>query len=243
MAALFIDVDRFKTINDALGHACGDRLLRQMAERIRLSIREEDTVARLGGDEFLVILPEVRQIVDAEAVAGKILDAVARPFILDGQETFVTVSIGVAVFPDHGDCAETLIQHADTAMYVAKESGRGSVHIFTDELGQRERTRTRLEAALRHALERDELTLCYQPLVDIRSGRIVGAEALLRWFNPEYGQISPQQFVRLAEHTGLIVPIGDWVLTTGCREQGNRIWKDELARDAAEGFYGVAPMH
>ena len=224
VAALFIDVDRFKTINDALGHACGDRLLRQMAERIRLSIREEDTVARLGGDEFLVILPEVRQIVDAEAVAGKILDAVARPFILDGQETFVTVSIGVAVFPDQGDCAETLIQHADTAMYVAKESGRGSVHIFTDELGQRERTRTRLEAALRHALERDELTLCYQPLVDIRSGRIVGAEALLRWFNPEYGQISPQQFVRLAEHTGLIVPIGDWVLTTGCREA--RRWLD-----------------
>ena len=109
-------------------------------------------------------------------------------------------------------------------MYVAKESGRGSVHVFTDELGQRERTRTRLEAALRHALERDELTLCYQPLVDIRSGRIVGAEALLRWFNPEYGQISPQQFVRLAEHTGLIVPIGDWVLTTGCREA--RRWLD-----------------
>jgi diguanylate cyclase (GGDEF)-like protein/PAS domain S-box-containing protein len=208
VATLFIDVDRFKSINDALGHAAGDWLLRQLADRIRSSIREEDTLARLGGDEFVVILPEVRQHADAEAVAGKILGALARPFIIDGQETFVTVSIGVAVFPDLGDDAEALIRHADTAMYVAKESGRGSVHVFTDELGERKRKRTRLEAGLRNALERDELTLCYQPLIDIRSGRIVGAEALLRWFNPEYGQISPRHFVRLAEHTGLIVPIG-----------------------------------
>ncbi len=224
LAALFIDVDRFKSINDALGHVSGDRLLRQLAERVRSSIREQDTVARLGGDEFIVVLPEIHQQADAEAVADKILEAVVRPFVLDGQETFITVSIGVAVFPDQGDDAEALIQHADTAMYVAKESGRGSVHIFTDELGRRKRTRARLEAGLRQALERDEFSLCYQPLIDIRSGRIVGAEALLRWFNPEYGQISPQQFVRLAEHTGLIVPIGEWVLTTGCREA--RRWLD-----------------
>jgi diguanylate cyclase (GGDEF)-like protein/PAS domain S-box-containing protein len=224
VAVLFIDVDRFKSINDTLGHAAGDWLLRQLADRVRSSIREEDTVARLGGDEFVVILPEVRQHADAEAVASKILGALARPFNIDGQETFVTVSIGVAVFPDQGDDVEALIQHADTAMYVAKENGRGSVHVFTNELGERKRTRARLEAGLRNALERDELTLCYQPLIDIRSGRIVGAEALLRWFNPEYGQISPQHFVRLAEHTGLIVPIGDWVLETGCRE--TRRWLD-----------------
>jgi diguanylate cyclase (GGDEF)-like protein/PAS domain S-box-containing protein len=224
VAVLFIDVDRFKSINDALGHAAGDWLLRQLAERVRSSIREEDRVARLGGDEFVVILPEVRQHADAEAVASKILGALAQPFNIDGQETYVTVSIGVAVFPDQGDDVEALIQHADTAMYVAKENGRGSVHVFTDELGERKRTRARLEAGLRDALERDELTLCYQPLIDIRSGRIVGAEALLRWFNPAYGQISPQHFVRLAEHTGLIVPIGDWVLATGCRE--TRRWLD-----------------
>jgi diguanylate cyclase (GGDEF)-like protein/PAS domain S-box-containing protein len=224
VAALFIDVDRFKAINDVLGHAGGDWLLRQLGERIRSSIREEDTVARLGGDEFVIVLPEVREHADAEAVAGKILDAIVRPFIFDGQEAFVTVSIGVAVFPDQGDDAEALLRHADTAMYVAKERGRGRVHVFSDELGQRKRTRTRLEAGLRRALERDELTLCYQPLVDIRSGRIVGAEALLRWFDPEHGQISPQQFVRLAEHTGMIVPIGEWVLTTGCREA--RRWVD-----------------
>lgn len=224
VAVLFIDVDRFKHINDSMGHAIGDRLLRQLADRIRSSIREEDTVARLGGDEFVVILPEIRQHADAQAVARKILEALDRPFVFEDRETFVTLSIGIAVFPDQGDHADALIQHADTAMYVAKQSGSGSISVFTDELGQRKRTRTRLEAGLKRALERDELTLYYQPLVDIRSGRVAGGEALLRWFDAEHGQTSPQQLLQLAERTGLIVPIGDWVLNTGCREA--RRWRD-----------------
>jgi diguanylate cyclase (GGDEF)-like protein/PAS domain S-box-containing protein len=224
VAALFIDVDRFKRINDTLGHATGDRLLRQVAQRIRSAVREEDSVARLGGDEFIVVLPEVRQRADAEAVAEKIVQAAARSFLLDGHETFVTVSIGVSVFPDDGEDAEELMRHADAAMYLAKEDGRGVVRVFTPELRECNHNRMRLEADLRHALERNQLTLCYQPIVDVRSGRILGAEALLRWFNPELGQISPRQFVRLAEDTGLIVPIGEWVLTSGCAEA--RRWFD-----------------
>ena len=190
--ALFIDVDHFKRINDTLGHATGDRLLRQVAQRIKSAVREEDSVARLGGDEFIVVLPEVHQRADAEVVAGKIVQATAGPFFLDGQEIFVTVSIGVSVFPDEGEDAEELMRNADAAMYVAKEDGRGTVRVFTPELRERNHNRMRLETDLRHALERDQLTLCYQPLVDVRSGRILGAEALLRWFNPELGQISPQ---------------------------------------------------
>jgi diguanylate cyclase (GGDEF)-like protein/PAS domain S-box-containing protein len=223
-AALFIDVDHFKRINDTLGHAAGDRVLRQVAQRIKSSVREEDSVARLGGDEFIVVLPEVRQRADAEAVAGKIVQATVQPFSLDGQEIFISVSIGVSVFPDEGEDAETLMRHADAAMYAAKEDGRGTVRVFTPALRQRNHNRMRLEADLRHALERNQLTLCYQPIVDVGSGRILGAEALLRWFNPELGEISPQQFIRLAEDTGLIVPIGEWVLTSGCAEA--RRWFD-----------------
>ena len=224
VAALFIDIDHFKRINDTLGHASGDRLLRQVAQRIKSSVREEDSVARLGGDEFVVVLPEVRQRADAEAVAGKIVEATVRPFSLDGQEIFVTVSIGISVFPDEGEDAETLMRHADAAMYVATEDGRGTVRVFTPELRQRNHNRMRLEADLRHALDRNQLALCYQPLVDVRSGRILGAEALLRWFNPDLGQVSPRRFVPLAEDTGLIVPIGEWVLTSGCAEA--RRWLD-----------------
>jgi diguanylate cyclase (GGDEF)-like protein len=224
VAALFIDIDHFKRINDTLGHASGDQLLRQVAQRITSSVREEDSVARLGGDEFIVVLPEVRERADAEAVAAKIVDATVRPFSVEGREIFVTVSIGISVFPDEGEDAETLMRHADAAMYVAKEDGRGVVRVFTPELRQRNHNRMRLEADLRHALERNQLTLCYQPIVDVRSGRILGAEALLRWYNPDLGQVSPQQVVRLAEDTGLIVPIGEWVLTCGCAEA--RRWLD-----------------
>jgi diguanylate cyclase (GGDEF)-like protein/PAS domain S-box-containing protein len=224
LAALFIDVDQFKTINDTLGHAVGDRLLRQVASRIKMSVREEDTVARLGGDEFVVVLPEIRHRSDAEAVAGKILEAVRHPLVADGFEISTSVSVGVAVFPEQGDDAEALMRHADAAMYMAKADGRGTVRLFTPELEDRNYKRLRLEGELRCALQRDQLTLHFQPLVDIRSGRIVGAEALIRWFSPEFGQISAQQLVRLAEHTGLIVGIGEWVLERGCREA--RRWRD-----------------
>jgi diguanylate cyclase (GGDEF)-like protein/PAS domain S-box-containing protein len=230
VAVLFIDVDHFKKINDTLGHATGDRFLRQVAQRVKGSLREEDTVARLGGDEFIVVLPDVRLRSDVEAVAAKITAAVAQPFMLEGQETFVTVSVGAALFPDDGDEADGLMRHADAAMYVAKDEGRGTVRFFTPHLGERNHNRIRLEAELRHALEREQLSVCYQPLVDIRSGRIVGAEALLRWFSPVYGQISPDQFIPLAEDTGLIMPIGEWVLQTGCRDA--RAWHDA-------GFDGV----
>jgi diguanylate cyclase (GGDEF)-like protein/PAS domain S-box-containing protein len=218
VSVLFIDVDRFKKINDTLGHAAGDRFLRQVAQRLKASVRQMDTVARLGGDEFVVLLNDVRLRSDAEAVAAKIAEMNAEPFMLDGQEAFVTLSIGIASFPEDGDDAQELLRHADAAMYVAKENGRSQVRLFSPELRQRSHNRVRMEADLRHAIERQQLVLHYQPLLDIRTGAVVGAEGLLRWFHPEHGNISPDHFVRLAEETGLIVSIGEWALDSGCRE-------------------------
>jgi len=224
VSLLFVDVDHFKKINDTLGHAGGDRCLREVANRLRASVREMDTVARVGGDEFVVVLPDIRIPADTEAVVAKIVRNIAEPFMLDTQEAFITLSIGAATFPEDGGDAESLVRSADAAMYDAKHGGRSAVRFFTPELQQRDDNRIRLEVALRHALERDQLTLCYQPLVDIRSRRIIGAEALLRWLSPELGQISPDRFVRIAEDTGLIVPIGKWVVATACREL--RRWID-----------------
>jgi predicted signal transduction protein with EAL and GGDEF domain len=187
-------------------------------------MREGDTVARLGGDEFVVILPNLHERSDAEAVAARMGDAVNQPFVLNGQETFASLSVGIAIYPNDGHDAEHLMRHADAAMYQAKDEGRGTVRFFTPELRRRNADRMRLEVELRHALEREELSLCYQPLIDIRSGNIVGAEGLLRWLNPELGQISPDRFIPLAEDTGLILPIGEWVLETACREA--RAWID-----------------
>jgi diguanylate cyclase (GGDEF)-like protein len=218
VAVLFIDVDHFKKVNDTLGHNVGDQFLRQVGQQLRDAVREDDIVARLGGDEFIVVLPDIRKRTDAARVASKIVATMARPFLLDEQEAFVTVSIGVAVYPDDGEDADGLMRHADAAMYLAKDEGRGTARFFSAKLRERDHNRIRLEAALRHALDRGQLSLYYQPLVDIASGRIIGAEALLRWFSPVFGQINPDEFIRLAEDTGLIMPIGAWVLTTGCRE-------------------------
>ena len=215
---LYIDLDHFKKVNDTLGHAAGDQLLRQAAERIKRCVREEDTVARLSGDEFAIVLPDINTAMDTETVANKILEAFSLPFDLDGQEAFVTASIGVTVCPDDGDDPNVLIQNADAAMYRAKEQGRNTNQFFTSELNERAIARIRIEGLLRRALERKQLFLHYQPVVNIASGTTVCVEALLRWNAPGIGAVTPEQFVALAEDTGLIVPIGEWVLQTACRQ-------------------------
>lgn len=225
VGVLFIDLDRFKKINDTLGHAVGDQLLILASERLTNCVRAEDTVARLGGDEFMVILPKLRSAADTEAVIHKILDTFSLPFLLGPAEAYVTASIGVTVSPDDGEEPHALIQNSDAAMYLAKEQGRNAFHFFTKELNRRARERMRLESHLLHALSRAELDLHYQPIVDIRSDRVVGAEALLRWRSPTLGDVAPDQFIPLAEDTGLIVPIGKWVVETACRQM--RDWKAE----------------
>ncbi len=225
LGVLFIDVDHFKHINDTLGHALGDRFLREVARRIQGCLREEDTVARLGGDEFTVILSDLRDGRDAEAVAHKILETFTRRFLLDGQEAFSSASIGVALWPHDGDDPETMMRNADAAMYQAKERGRNTVHFFTQELNARALERVRMENHLRRGLQGAEFQLAFQPLVDVVSGHIVGAETLLRWNSPALGRVTPDRFIRLAESTGLIVPIGQWVLDTACRQVAT--WRAE----------------
>jgi len=216
IAVLFLDLDRFKEINDSLGHEAGDRVLIEAAERMRLHLREGDSVARLGGDEFTVILEDVDGAEQVRSVAQKLLRAFAEPFRVDGQDLFATLSIGIALHPRDGADAENLLRHADTAMYQAKSDGRDGLKFYTPVMSTAVSERLSLEGRLRQALERGEFVLYYQPIVRLEDGAISSVEALLRWRHPEEGLLPPGRFVGIAEQTGLIVPIGDWVLREAC---------------------------
>jgi diguanylate cyclase (GGDEF)-like protein/PAS domain S-box-containing protein len=222
VAVLFLDLDGFKHINDSLGHSVGDQLLQSIAKRLVDCGRASDTVSRQGGDEFVVLLSEVHRPEDAAIAASRMLTAVAEAHVLDEHELHVTTSIGVSVYPDDGEDAETLIKNADTAMYQAKENGRHSYQYFKPVMNARAVERQSLEEGLRRALERGEFSLHYQPKVDFKTGAIAGAEALLRWTHPTRGAVSPAQFIPVAEECGLILPIGRWVLRQACEQA--RAW-------------------
>ena len=212
LAVMFIDLDHFKRVNDTLGHDIGDALLREVAKRIGGVLRKGDTLARLGGDEFVVVLEGLKAADDAAQVARKIIDALSQPYDLEGHSLNTAGSIGIAIYPNDGTDATTLMRHADTAMYVAKSSGRKNYQFFSAEMNVRAAERLRLEAALRGAADRGELRVYYQPRVDVASDTLTGAEALLRWQQPDHGLLTAGRFLPLVEETGLIHSIGEWAL-------------------------------
>ena len=223
MALMFLDLDRFKNVNDSLGHHVGDALLVQVAQHFKDMLRDEDTVCRLGGDEFVILCPDT-DTAGAAHVANKLLEVSSTRFVLEQQELAVTFSIGVALYPQDGDSFETLSMRADSAMYKVKQSGRNGFRFFTAEMQAQSDRMLQLENALSRALERNQLRLVYQPQVSLRDGRVVGVEALLRWDHPTLGQVSPGEFIPIAEDSGLILPIGEWVLRTATRQM--REWVD-----------------
>jgi len=216
LAVLYLDLDRFKVINDTLGHEAGDRLLQGVAQRLRDTVRAEDTVARLGGDEFVIVLDEIAHAEDAARLAGKVIEAVVRPIPIGSDSVRTSTSVGISIYPDNADNVGDLLKTADMAMYRAKERGRGTYCFYTPELTERALKLGVLEHELRDALERNEFVLYYQPQIALGSGKVVGLEALLRWRHPERGLLAPEAFMAAAEETGLIVPIGAWVLRSAC---------------------------
>jgi diguanylate cyclase (GGDEF)-like protein len=213
---LFVDLDRFKEINDTLGHAVGDLLLIEFSWRLVHVIRDSDTAARLGGDEFVVIAPSLAHEENIRVIVDKIIHSLAEPFIIEGRELYVGASVGVAINPLHGADPDELLRQADTAMYAAKSAGGNTYRLFDDDLGQTQQQRLDMESGLRRALAQDQLRLAYQPQVRSTDGRIVGVEALLRWDWPNHGTVPPDRFISIAEETGLIKSIGAWVLRTAC---------------------------
>lgn len=223
VALLFLDLDRFKVINDTLGHIIGDQLLKEAGHRLSSIVRDGDTFARLGGDEFNIILTYMSHAQDAATVAQKLLDLLSQPFFVEGNELFITASIGITLFPTDGVEAQTLLKNADAAMYRAKEQGGNQYQFYSPIMTIKAHERLAMETGLRHALARSEFAMYYQPQVNLRTGEIVGMEALIRWLHPTWGIISPTDFIPLAEQTGMIVPIGEWVLRTACAQ--NKAWQ------------------
>lgn len=224
VAILFLDLDRFKGINDTLGHNVGDYVLKQVAERLSQNVRKSDTVARLGGDEFTIILPEIKKEDVAISVVNKIFKALTYPFFYKEQELFITTSIGITFYPDDAISIENLLINADSAMYKAKEQGNRFA-LYTPEINDKLSRDRIIEQGLHKALDRAELTIYYQPQIDLKTKKIIGLEALLRWIHPELGYVSPAEFIPVAEQTGLIVPIGEWVIKEACRK--NKDWQEK----------------
>jgi diguanylate cyclase (GGDEF)-like protein len=218
LCILFLDIDRFKNINDSFGHPAGDKVLKMIASRLKKTVREEDTLARLGGDEFAILVENVRHSHSAALLAGSIQTCFEKNFIVQGHDFYISASIGISVYPNDGKDPAALLKNADAAMYKAKNIERGGFQFYTQELSEKALQHFTIETGLRHALQKEQFQILYQPKVNLISGKITGAEALIRWEHPELGEISPEQFIPIAEETGQIKGIGEWVLLHACQD-------------------------